>query len=210
MPNGLDFSQRKMVERLLSHLSIAAIVTAQFLKQRSPETAAFSIIFTLSIVGGLILWDQDRWKKAGFPGPFWLHVAALELGALSGWVCSNVDRHSSIWWLALFLQSFQILLFFVLVELATDKRVRKDSNYNLRGVSCMSAHMLTSTQPLIDLRANYVDFFLVAIFGASLISGAIHTIQKDLDPVPLEKRFVFAWVVASNVIIFSWKGMAGH
>jgi len=205
MSGTLESTYHVSLSRMISLLSLALVVTAQFLKHRSQETATISIMVTLLIVGGLILWDQDRWKKAGFHGPFWFHMAALELGALSGWISSHVFQNSNWKWQALFLQSSQMLLFFVLLELATDKRVRRDSHYNLTCVSCISAHMLSSTQPLFELKSGFVDLFLITILGAALISGSIAAIQKDLDPIPLERRYVFTWVAASTAIILCWK-----
>lgn len=160
---------------------------------------------TMILVGGLILWDQDRWRKAGLAGPIWFHLAALGMGALSGWVSSQVVHHTNWKLQALFLQSSQMLLFFLLLELATEKRARRDANYNLSCVSCISAHILSGSQPLFDLASGTIDYFTLTILGAALIAGNIQAIQKDLDPVPLERRFVFIWVAVSTAIILSWK-----
>lgn len=208
----LQFDERKIIQNAIAYVFIAAILTAQFLKQQSHQAAVISILATLILVGGVVLWDVDRWRKAGLvPGPFWLHVTALALGALSGWLSTRVHGNREQWWLALFLQTAQMLLFFVLCELALDKRARKDIyGHDLHVISCVAAHLMVITHPVFEIKSGRVDFFVIGIYCASVLSTSIHYFRADLDLIALERRYVFFWAAASSALILGWWTVAAR
>lgn len=172
---------------------------------KSAEATAFVIIGSMAGIGGLALWDQDRWRKSGSThSPLLMHVIAALLGVLASTAINTTARFAQPYLVRLFVAEFTILVFFLLLELSIDKNVRKNELYSLPGMSCWLAYMTTSPLPPYQPTYPYVDGGAIAILFAAVACGTVHVLRNDMDSVPMERKFVYIWAGISIVILTSF------
>lgn len=174
------------------------------LKSSTQEHAsAFLIMLSLLGIGLMMLMDQDRWRKSGSTHtPLPLHVVAALLGVLaSNAINASLRFNNPPYLVRLFVSEFTILIFFLLLELSIDKNVRKDSFYSLPGMTCWLAYIITSPVPLFRSQFPHVDGGAIAILFAAIFGGAIHSLRTEMDPVPLERKYVYIWAAISILVL---------
>lgn len=199
-PDGKD--EFRWFQKYITFEILLTVLVTQFFKQRSVEFGAFAIILALMGIGGLVLWDQDRWRRAGVQaGPLPLHVLAILLGVIAAEAINSHAKFPAPYLVRLFVAQFAVVIFFLLLELSIDKSVRKNMYYSLPGMTCFLAYLIVSPRPLFDPKVPDADWGAVAFLGGSVCVSAIHTLNRELDPVPLQRRFVYIWAGISIAVL---------
>lgn len=182
------------------------VIGTHAFKHWSSQVAAFSIILTLAIIGGVLLWDQDRWRKAGQKyKPFILHILAM-LFAVCVSAVTNPDVHRGLppLLVRIFVCSFLATIFFLLMEFATHPSVRKDESQSLPASTCILTYLIATPNQLFDIERTQVDWTAVALFIAGLSAGGVSMFSRDLDSVPLERRYLYIWFGISMAVFLNW------